>query len=167
MHPLLLVSILIAAPDAGLPPPPAPADAPAASHAAGVDHRGDQGMGFSHEQTAHHFTLTKDGGVISAEALDAADTGTRDSIRGHFIHIAQAFSAGDFHLPMFIHDRMPPGAETMKRLRTQISYRAESTDRGARVLIRTENPEALAAIHAFLRFQIADHRTGDSPDVAR
>ena len=166
MH-LLLVSILIAAPDAGLPPRAAPADAPAASHAAGVDHRGDQGMGFSHEQTAHHFTLTKDGGVISAEALDATDTGTRDSIRGHFTHIAQAFSSGDFHLPMFIHDRMPPGAETMKRLRTRISYRTESTDRGARVLIRTEDPEALAAIHAFLRFQIADHRTGDSPEVQR
>ncbi len=165
MHPLLLVSILIAAPDAGLPPRTAPDEAPAASHAAGVDHRGDQGMGFSHEQTAHHFTLTKEGGVISAEGLDAADTGTRDSIRGHLGHIAQAFSAGDFHLPMFIHDRMPPGAETMKRLRTRISYRMESTDRGARVVIRTEDPEALEAIHAFLRFQIADHRTGDSPEV--
>lgn len=160
MHPLLL-SILIAAPDAGLPPRTAPDDAPAA----GVDHRGDQGMGFSHEATTHHFTLTKDGGAISAEALDAAETGTRDSIRGHLAHIAHAFSAGDFHLPMFIHDRMPPGAETMKRLRTRISYRTESTDRGARVLIRTEDPEALAAVHAFLRFQIADHRTGDSPEV--
>jgi len=124
-------------------------------------------MGFSHLQTAHHFTLTRDGGVISAEALDAADTGTRDSIRAHFTHIAHAFSAGDFHLPMFIHDRMPPGAETMKRLGTRISYRSESTDRGARVLIRTEDPEALAAIHSFLRFQIADHRTGDSPEVQR
>ena len=163
MHPLLLVSIVIAAPDAGLAPPAAPADA----HAAGVDHRGDQGMGFSHEQTAHHFTLKRDGGVISAEALDAADTGTRDSIRAHFTHIAHAFSAGDFHLPMFIHDRMPPGAETMKRLGTRISYRSESTDRGARVLIRTEDPEALAAIHSFLRFQIAEHRTGDSPEVQR
>src|SRR5262245_51218370 len=111
---LLLVARLLAAPDAGATAAP--------SHAAGVDHRGDQGMGFSHQTTAHHFTLTGDGGVISADALDPADTDTRDSIRGHFGHIAHAFSSGDFDLPMFIHDRMPPGAETMKRLRTKISY---------------------------------------------
>jgi hypothetical protein len=68
---------------------------------------------------------------------------------------------------MFIHDRMPPGAETMKRLGKAISYRSEPTARGARVVIRTGNPEALAAVHDFLRFQIADHRTGDSTDVQR
>ncbi len=38
----------------------------------------------------------------------------------------------------------------------------EPTARGARVVIRTANPEALEAVHAFLRFQISDHRTGDS-----
>lgn len=158
---LLLVAVLLGAPDAGS----TGAAAHSPDHAAGVEHRGDQGMGFSHETTTHHFTLTADGGVISAEALDAADTGTRDSIRGHLAHIAHAFSTGDFHLPMFIHDRMPPGAETMKQLRKTISYRTEDTVRGARVVIQTANPEALAAVHDFLRFQIADHRTGDSPDT--
>ena len=157
--PLLLFAALLGAPDAGSA---APHD-----HAAGVDQRGDQGMGFSHQTTAHHFTLTADGGVISADALDPADSHTRDSIRGHFAHIAHAFSAGEFDLPMFIHDRMPPGAETMKRLGKTISYRSEPTARGARVVIRTGNPEALAAVHDFLRFQIADHRTGDSTDVQR
>jgi hypothetical protein len=132
-----------------------------------VDRRGDEAMGFSHQTTVHHFILTGDGGVVSAEALDPPDTATRDSIRGHFAHIAHAFSTGDFHLPMFIHDRMPPGADTMKQLGTKISYRAEDTPRGARVVIKTGNAEALAAVHDFLRFQIADHRTGDSPEVQR
>ena len=104
---------------------------------------------------------------VLLEARDPADTATRDSIRGHFAHIAHAFSTGDFHLPMFIHDRMPPGAETMKRLRKEISYRTEDTERGARIVLQTRNPEAIAAIHDFLRFQIADHRTGDSPEVQR
>jgi hypothetical protein len=162
--PLLLVLPLLGAPDAGAAPP---APAHGTAHAAGVDSRGDQGMGFSHQRTAHHFTLTTDGGVISADALDPTDADTRDSIRAHFAHIAQAFSTGDFDLPMFIHDRMPPGAETMRRLHTEISYRTEPTPRGARVLIRTGNRDALAAVHDFLRFQIADHRTGDSPDVQR
>ena len=159
--PLLLVAVLLGASDAG----PPGAQAPSPHHAAGVDHRGDQGMGFSHETTTHHFTLTAEGGLISADALDPADTATRDSIRGHFAHIAHAFSTGDFHLPMFIHDQIPPGTETMKRLRKTISYRAEDTARGARVVIQTRNPEALGAVHEFLRFQIADHRTGDSPEI--
>ena len=157
--PLLLVVTLLGAPDAGT--------TSGHEHAAGVDSRGDQGMGFSHQATAHHFTLTAQGGVISADAVDPADTATRDSIRAHFGHIAKAFSEGDFDLPMFIHDRMPPGAETMQRLRSEITYRTEPTARGARVLIRTRNPDALAAVHDFLRFQIADHRTGDSPAVQR
>jgi hypothetical protein len=160
---LLLVATLLATPDAGSPA----THSHSADHAAGVDHRGDQGMGFSHRTTAHHFTLTGDGGIISADALDPADTATRDSIRGHFGHIAHAFSSGDFDLPMFIHDRMPPGAEAMKRLRAKISYRKEDTPQGARMVVKTGNPEALAAVHDFLRFQIADHRTGDSTDVQR
>ncbi|HUM13103.1 MAG TPA: hypothetical protein VLT82_19295 [Myxococcaceae bacterium] len=156
-----LLLLVAAAPDAGT----SEADDVAHAHGAAVDQRGDEGMGFSRRRTEHHFTLTGEGGVISADALDAADAATRDSIRSHFAHIARAFASGDFHLPMFIHDRMPPGAETMQRLRKDISYRAEPTERGARVVIRTANPEALQAVHAFLRFQISDHRTGDSPAV--
>jgi hypothetical protein len=34
---------------------------------AAVDQRGDQGMGFSHTMTDHHFHLCFDGGVIEVE----------------------------------------------------------------------------------------------------
>ena len=34
------------------------------SHAAGVDARGDQAMGFSHQKSAHHFRLDPDGGGL-------------------------------------------------------------------------------------------------------
>ncbi len=37
-------------------------------HQQGVETRGDQAMGFSQEMTTHYFLLTKDGGVIEAEA---------------------------------------------------------------------------------------------------
>jgi hypothetical protein len=60
-----------------------------------------------------------------------------------------------------------PGIDTMKRLKNGITYMAEITQKGARLRIRTENSEALQAIHAFLRFQIADHRTRDSIQVQR
>jgi hypothetical protein len=47
----------------------------------------------------------------------------------------------------------------MKRLQSEIKYEAENTERGARVSIRTQNPEALAAVQDFLRFQIKEHGT--------
>jgi hypothetical protein len=53
--------------------------------------------------------------------------------------------------------------EVMKRLKDQIAYTAENTGKGAQVRIVTGNPEALGAVHEFLRFQIKDHRTKHSP----
>lgn len=53
----------------------------------------------------------------------------------------------------------------MSRLRDQIHYRLKETPQGARIEIITKNKEALSAIHDFLRFQISDHKTGDSADI--
>jgi hypothetical protein len=36
--------------------------------------------------------------------------------------IASLFARGDFSLPMFIHDTVPPGVEVMKHLKDQIAY---------------------------------------------
>lgn len=71
------------------------------------------------------------------------------------------FAAGDFQIPMLVHGRVPPGVDVMKRFKEQIRYSFENIPDGGRVRIRTENPEALSAIHNFLRFQIADHHTRD------
>ena len=130
-----------------------------------MDQRGDQAMGFSQSKTAHHFLLHRDGGAIEVAASDPADQASRDQIRQHLAHIAHAFAEGNFDIPMFIHAQTPPGVAVMKRLRAEIKYEFEETERGARVLIRTSNPEALAAIHEFLRFQIEEHRTGDTKAV--
>jgi hypothetical protein len=135
------------------------------AHGAGVDQRGDQAMGFSHGKTAHHFVLTKTGGEILASAADPKDAKSPKAIASHFRHIASAFKRGDFEMPMFIHDRAPPGVPAMKRLASEIDYRVEETPTGGRVVITTQNPVALKAIHEFLRFQIEDHRTGDDTDV--
>lgn len=136
---------------------------PQGEHHEGVMHRGDEVMGFSHEKTTHHFRLYSDGGAIEAEAKDAKDTASRDQIRSHFRHIATMFAAGNFSAPMLIHAQNPPGTETMKRLRNAIEYKLESTEKGGRIRITTKDAEALRAVQEFLRFQIADHQTGDSP----
>jgi hypothetical protein len=126
-----------------------------------VNRRGDAVMGFSHEKTTHHFRLRSDGGEIEVTAKDAADAESTAQIRGHLTHIAQMFRDGDFTAPMLIHAKNPPGADVMTRLKDEISYRLESLPSGSRIRITTAHAAALEAVHAFLRFQITDHRTGD------
>jgi hypothetical protein len=138
--------------------------APTEDHSAMMK-RGDQAMGFSHEKTTHHFRLFKDGGAIEVTANDLKDTASRDEIRQHLSHITQMFAAGNFNVPMLIHATTPPGVPTMKELRDQIHYGFQETDSGARVRINTANTRALEAVHAFLRFQIAEHETGDKTEV--
>ena len=122
-------------------------------------------MGFDHAKTTHHFRLTKTGGAIEAEANDPADTDSRDQIRSHFAHIAKMFSEGDFEAPMLIHDRVPPGGPEMKKRRTAIQYEFRPSDRGGSIQITTKDRRAREAVHEFLRFQIHDHRTGDSERI--
>lgn len=133
----------------------------------GVVARGDEIMGFSHEKTTHHFRLYADGGTIEVEANEAEDAASRDQIRSHLGHIAAMFAAGNFQAPMLIHAQNPPGTEAMKRLRDRIQYRLETTPKGARIRITTKDPEALRAVHEFLRFQISDHQTRDSLDLSK
>ena len=135
------------------------------AHLAAVNERGEAAMGFSQTETAHHFLLTRDGGVILVEVKDPADAANRERIRRHLAHVARMFAAGDFDTPMLVHARTVPGTPEMSRLKSEIAYAYEETERGGRVLVTAKSAEALAAVHQFLRFQIEDHRTGDPLEV--
>ena len=124
--------------------------------------RGDRVMGFDHTKTTHHFLLQESGGSIEVTANNSDDVESRDQIRMHLKHIALMFAEGNFNAPLLIHDQIPPGVPVMKELRGDIKYDFEEIDRGAAVRISTKNPAALKAIHEFLRFQIKEHKTGDS-----
>jgi hypothetical protein len=134
----------------------------------GVADRGasHEGMGFSQTTTAHHFFLTRTGGLIQVTAKDPKSADQIATVQMHLKHIAGMFREGDFSIPHFVHDTNPPGAATMKRLRSSIRYTSETMDNGGRIRIETASPEALAAIHDFLRFQIKDHETGDPMTVS-
>jgi len=136
-------------------------------HHAEVNQRAVIVMGFSHEKTTHHFRLKSDGGVIEVAANDPNDAASRDQIRSHLNHITQKFAVGDFTAPLLIHAKTPPGVPAMKQLKAALKYRLETTERGARIRITTSNTKALAAVHDFLRFQISDHKTGDSVEVEK
>ena len=116
---------------------------------------------------ANHFRLLSDGGSIEIAANSPQDTESRDQIRMHLGHIVKMFAAGNFKAPLLIHDQTPPGVPAMQKLGSEIEYKFEETEQGARIRISTSSPEALRAIHDFLRFQIKEHKTGDSLDVGQ
>ncbi len=128
--------------------------------------RAAQAMGFDQDRTAHHFRLYADGGAIEVSVKDADDTADRDAIRSHLSHIAMMFGQGRFDAPMLVHDtKEVPGIDVLAARRGQISYRYAETSRGGRVEIATTDAAALAALHEFLRYQIREHKTGDSGQV--
>ena len=173
---ILLLSGLLASPAAASEPSPScplhdqhmaagqaeqGGHAASAEHFTGVDRRGDEVMGFSHQRTVHHFLLDPEGGTIQVEARDPGDTGSLRQIRAHLAEVARQFAAGDFSMPQEIHGRVLTGVPEMIRRKDAITYRFEELENGGRVLLRTSDPDARAAIHAFLKDQIGDHRTGD------
>ena len=103
--------------------------------------------------------------VKTGPVNDSKNSENMRAIRSHLTHIVAMFSNGEFSISMFVHDQVPPGVPVMKDKHAEISYSFEELPAGGRVHIKTTNPEALKAIHDFLRFQIGDHHTGDTTDI--
>jgi hypothetical protein len=123
---------------------------------AGVQARGEVAMGVDQYTSSHVFEPLRDGGRIALER-DTDDTAGITRIRGHMEQIARRFADGDFQLPGFVHARAVPGTGVMSARRDLITYTVESLPRGGAVRVRSGDPEAVRAIHAFLAFQREDH----------
>ncbi len=106
----------------------------------------------------HQFVAQPDGGDIILERQIHEDMGI-NQIRAHLLLISRTFARGDFSLPGFVHEKPVPGTVVMAQRAGQITYTVEDLPHGGVVHIRTEDPEALKAIHSFIAFQIAEHRT--------
>jgi len=132
-----------------------------------MNHRGAQVMGFDQDKTSHHFFLYADGGAIDVSVKDAADRTNLDAIRAHLPHIVVMFGEGNFEAPMMVHGATVPGTPEMKKVKDTITWKYEETARGGRVNITTADADALKAVHTFLRYQITDHKTGDSLDITK
>jgi hypothetical protein len=135
-----------------------------AEHGKDVDARHDT-FGMAHAASTHSFRLFADGGAIELRANDAGDEATIAVIRTHLQQVAQQFVSADFSTPAFVHGYRPDGVAAMTRLRADIAYHYESLPAGGRIRITTKSPEALAAVHDFLRFQVTEHRTANSGKV--
>lgn len=122
---------------------------------------GNLAMGFDQDTATHHFTMNADGGAIAVSSNDPADQTSLRQIRSHLQEIAVAFKQGDFGKPEATHSELPTGVPVMQRLKDAITYTYYETVGGGIVRIYTAHPEALAAIHEFIAYQVREHNTGD------
>src|SRR4051812_25012355 len=129
--------------------------------------RGADAMGFDQDATIHHFRLAEAGGTIEVTVKDEASATVVPRVRLHLETIADEFARGDFRGPLETHAEIPPGVAVMQERAGAISYRYEDLPRGGALRIRTSDAVALEAVHAFLRYQMAAHRTGDPSGVKR
>jgi len=129
--------------------------------------RGAEAMGFDQNATTHHFTLAPSGGSIVVTVKNEKDADALAAIRGHLRSIAAEFARGVFDKPFQTHAEVPPGVPEMRQSRQKITYRYEDLAGGGAVRIETKDARALDAVHAFLRYQITEHGTGDPIEVER
>jgi hypothetical protein len=156
----MLLALLVSVPALAQQPP-------ASDPHTQMNARGAHVMGFDQENTVHQFRLHTDGGAIDIRVRDRADRDNVASIRSHLPHIAEMFGGGNFEAPMLIHATDVPGTKAMAAAKDRIRFSYVETPVGGRVDITTTDPAALKAVHEFLRFQIADHQTGDSTAVTK
>jgi hypothetical protein len=123
--------------------------------------RGAEAMGFDQNATTHHFKLAPSGGSIEVTVKNEKDDEVIAAVRSHLRSIAADFARGDFDKPFQTHGEVPPGVPEMQKSNQKITYRYEDLAQGGSVRIETKDARALDAVHTFLRYQIAEHRTGD------
>jgi hypothetical protein len=138
---------------------PATTAAPADPAFAAMQRRGQMAMGVDQYTSTHSFDALPDGGRIEL-LRDIADTLGIRQIQAHLRLIEHAFQAGDFSTPEFVHLQKMPGTDVMARKHDLIVYRYSPLPRGGEVRMTTSDPEALAAIHAFIAAQRGEHHAG-------
>ena len=141
-------------------PPRAPAT-PDSTFAA-LQARGALGMGVDQYTSTHTFEPLPDGGRITLRR-NVEDSAGVEAIRMHLRSIADAFAAGDFATPGFVHAEQVPGTDVMTARRRAISYRTAPIANGGELIMTTSDPVALDAIHRFLAYQRREHRAGGAP----
>jgi hypothetical protein len=118
--------------------------------------RGKMAMGVDQATSTHTFDALPDGGRI-ALLRDSDDSLGVAQIRAHLRLIQHAFQAGDFSTPEFVHMQAMPGTAVMARKRYVIEYSYRDLPRGGEVVMKTNDADALAAIHEFMGAQRAGH----------
>lgn len=170
MHRSLTLALLIlpAAPlllraQSGMPPghqhTPGMVHGATDSAEAAMKARGARAMRVDQDKSTHRFDSLEDGGRIELQS-DLDDSTAIAGIREHFRDIEQAFRAGDFSIPMFVHDTVVPGTAVMAARKDRIEYTRRDLPRGAELRLTTSDAAAIKAIHQFMEYQRTEHHAG-------
>lgn len=128
-------------------PLPAEASAAAAVHDSHVEAaEGSQPT----SATTRRITLTKSGGVLRITMDDPDQDGAE--IASHLREVAAQYARGEFTG----RERADSSIALLQQLRRKITYTAHAIDGGAELIISSEDPKAVDAIHRFLQAQMRD-----------
>jgi len=122
-----------------------------------IAERGAQVMPFDLEQTTHVFEKLGNGGVQRIITNEGADADQVRLIQMHLRQEAEKFQAGDFDDPAQIHGVEMPGLAVLRKHANAVEVRFTALDNGAQLDYISDDPEMIAAIHAWFDAQLSDH----------
>ena len=129
----------------------------AADRRAGVAERGAEVMPFDLDRTTHTFTKTGDGGVQLVTADDPGDEEQVARIRSHLFRLRDGFRRGDFDDPASIHGADMAGLDRLRAGHERIDVTFREVAGGAELRYRSDDPDLVAALHAWFDQQVGDH----------
>lgn len=126
-----------------------------------VDARFSRAMGVSLDKVTVHFYLVKNGGVMELLAKDPGDNSTVEALQKYLQNQKDLWEKGKETAVTDVHLRAPESAATMRRLRNDITFYAAKMDNGGVLRMFSINDQARTAIQDYMKFEIAEHNTGD------
>lgn len=130
-----------------------------------MNSRFSHALGVSVDKVNLHFYLVKNGGVIELAAKDPNDSATVGTIQKYLQNQKELWEKGKENAVTEVHAKPPESANIMRKLRNEITFYMAKTDNGGVLRMFSINEQAKNAIQDYLRFEIAEHKTGDSPTI--
>lgn len=128
-----------------------------ADRQAEVAERGASVMPFDLDATTHVFEPRDDGLVQRVTADDPDDAEQVALVREHLADEAERFAAGDLDDPAAIHGDEMPGLAELEAGHAGIDVRYAEIPAGGRISYTTDDPDLVAALHAWGDAQVSDH----------
>jgi hypothetical protein len=130
-----------------------------------MNSRFSKAVGVPLDKFILHYYLVKNGGVVELAAKDPSDTSTIEAIQKYLQGQKELWEKGKETVVTDIHGKFPEPAATMKKLRNEITFYMAKTDAGGVLRMFSINDQARVAIQDYMKFEISEHKTGDSPTV--
>ena len=122
-------------------------------------------LGVSLDKVVVHFYLVKNGGVVELAAKDPNDNTTIAALQKYLQNQKDLWEKGKEAAVSEVHSKPPECANIMRKLRNDITFYAAKTDAGGVLRMFSINEQAKNAIQDYFKYEIAEHKTGDSPTI--